>query len=352
MSNWDKEKKKKINQVAVDVMERIHAENLVPTPEIYHLWYAYYTSGNMDLVRAIDLFVANDQKIEHDSCIELYQRFLSDQREDNTVREAGDKIQETIKDMSGVFEDVRTRTEKYGENISTLTENLNEDSDPAEVRNVLSNVLSDTQEMLEQNQQLENQLSQSSQAMEELKRDLETVRKEALTDGLTQLANRKAFDSEIKRTIHKTIEDETVFSLVFLDIDHFKPFNDTYGHQVGDQVLRLVARTLKDGVKGKDMVARYGGEEFVIILPETTMVGGNRVAESLLKAVASKEVINRNTGNKLGRITLSAGVAQYNAGESIEDIIRRADEALYHAKQNGRNRVACAPDGDEKKVAT
>jgi diguanylate cyclase len=128
-----------------------------------------------------------------------------------------------------------------------------------------------------------------------------------------------------------------------VDIDHFKSFNDNFGHQIGDQVLRLVARTLIEGVKGKDVAARYGGEEFVILLPDTTLPAGVAVGNSLRKAVATKDVINRSSGEKLGRITMSVGVAEFTPGEKITDLIERADAALYTAKHNGRNQVAAAP---------
>jgi diguanylate cyclase len=196
---------------------------------------------------------------------------------------------------------------------------------------------------------LEEQLDYSAHVMEELQRDLENVRREALTDGLTGLANRKAFDMEIKRISGEALESGKAYTLLMLDIDHFKSFNDNYGHQIGDQVLRLVARTLTDGVKGRDVAARYGGEEFVIILPETPIDAGVAVGNSLRKAVATKDVINRNSGEKLGRITMSVGVAEYYPGESIADLIERADAALYTAKHNGRNQVAAAPTPTRRK---
>jgi diguanylate cyclase len=166
---------------------------------------------------------------------------------------------------------------------------------------------------------------------------------------LTGLANRKAFDKCIHDSIEEAMTTKQPMVLMMLDIDHFKKFNDLHGHQVGDQVLRLVARTLTDGVKGRDTAARYGGEEFAIILPETSLSGGMRVADTLRKSVENKEVVNKSTNQHLGRITLSIGVAEYYPGEAVTDFIERADAALYSAKNAGRNRVEPAASPAIKK---
>ncbi|MEC9236272.1 MAG: GGDEF domain-containing protein, partial [Pseudomonadota bacterium] len=195
------------------------------------------------------------------------------------------------------------------------------------------------EQMIEKNRRLEEELEQSGEEMATLQRDLDSIRKEAMTDGLTAISNRKAFDEKLKYVRQRSDEEASIFTLMLIDIDHFKNFNDTYGHQVGDQVLKLVAKTLTDGIKGKDFAARYGGEEFAIILPESNAMAGEVVGNALREAVAKKEVINRNSGEKLGRITMSVGVAQYSGSESEEALIERADKALYKAKETGRNRV-------------
>lgn len=341
----------KASQYAAQALERIRQDGLAPVPENFELWYVYYSGENPEITRAIDILIAASQKITDERCQEVHQRYLNDSRENERVRLAGDKIQSTIKDVNSIVSNVKEATSKYSSSLEQVHEKLAGTMSKEEIDMVVRNIMEGTQGMIQQNQVLEEQLNKSSQAMKDMQRDLEQVRKEALTDSLTNLANRKAFDAEIRRIAKEAESAGTAFCLIMLDIDHFKSFNDNYGHQVGDQVLRLVARTLIEGVKGRDIAARFGGEEFSLILPETNTQGALKVADYLRKAVAGKEVINRNTGGKLGRITMSGGVAQYLPGESVESLIERADAALYSAKHNGRNQIAVAPAGVAKKAA-
>src|SRR5262249_5059635 len=128
------------------------------------------------------------------------------------------------------------------------------------------------------------------------------------------------------------------------DIDHFKKFNDTYGHLTGDQVLRLVAQAVKQNVKGQDIAARYGGEEFAVILPQTPLRQALTVADHIRRAVVAKELIKRSTGENLGRVTISVGVATLHKSETTQALLERADACLYAAKRSGRNLVVCETD--------
>ncbi len=200
---------------------------------------------------------------------------------------------------------------------------------------------------MQYNVELEKRLDLSSIVMNDLQSDLERIRKEAVTDGLTGLANRKSFDDQISRLWNDCRKHGNTFSLLLVDIDHFKSFNDTHGHQIGDQVLRLVAMTMINEVKGQDMAARYGGEEFAIILPGTNINAAKTVGDNLRKAIEQKEIVNKATGNQLGRITVSVGAAQFFSMESVEDLIFRADKALYASKNKGRNQVTVADSPHE-----
>lgn len=336
------------NEYASAALERMHKEGLAPTPECFELWYVYYSKLNPDVARAIDILATNRQRMTDERCKELHARFLGPAHSEEKVRRAGEQLNTAIRDVSSVVSNVKTATSRYSGTLETVTGRLVHVDRPEDLKSIVKSIVDDTEKMIEHNRSLEEQLDRSTQAMVALQRDLETIRREAMTDGLTGLSNRKAFDEEIRRIVREADAAARPFILLMVDIDHFKSVNDNFGHQVGDQVLRLVARTLVEGVKGRDIAARYGGEEFAIILPDTELRAGVAVGENLRKALFTKDIINRSTGEKLGRITMSVGVAEYYNGEEIEDLIERADAALYTAKHNGRNQVAAAPTPGKK----
>jgi diguanylate cyclase len=144
--------------------------------------------------------------------------------------------------------------------------------------------------------------------------------------------------------MEQAIELGEPLSLLMLDIDHFKSFNDNYGHLTGDQVLRLVGISMRQTIKGQDITARYGGEEFAVVLPNTPLRQALTVADHIRRAVMAKELKKKSTGELLGRVTLSVGVSTLQPGDDMDALIGRADACLYAAKRNGRNRVVCEVD--------
>ena len=175
-----------------------------------------------------------------------------------------------------------------------------------------------------------------------LRADLNSSVKMAVTDGLTGLYNRRYAEQHLTRQLQSVA---TPTSVALLDLDHFKLINDTYGHPVGDDVLRQVADRMREGVRSVDLVSRYGGEEFLVVMPGTDEDEAMRVAERLRQIICSAPIARLDGAEAIPRVTASLGVATYSGPEGcVAEIIERADRALYRAKHDGRNQVVQASD--------
>ena len=165
------------------------------------------------------------------------------------------------------------------------------------------------------------------------------MRVEAITDPVTGIANRKHFQDMLHKSVEAANAGKSALALIVIDIDHFKRFNDLYGHLTGDQVLRLVSMTMREQVKSKATLARFGGEEFGIIMPETSLEDARAMAEEIRQSVLNRELVKRSTGESLGKITISVGVSEFRRGETGTALLDRADQCMYIAKRTGRNRT-------------
>lgn len=190
-------------------------------------------------------------------------------------------------------------------------------------------------QMLDANQKLQSELAETKAELQEHAKRIEVHMTEARTDALAGVANRRALDEELARGYAAWQRQARPLSMLILDVDHFKRFNDTYGHQAGDEVLRNIGRILASTARGTDFVARYGGEEFAFVLPGTTIEDAKSAAERVRKAVAGAKV--SFAGQEL-QVTISVGLAEIRSGDTVASLLKHADTALYAAKTNGRNR--------------
>ena len=229
----------------------------------------------------------------------------------------GGKIMGEIEQVMSMIDVAIGSASDYGESLAGAAKDIAPDADRDQLRLIVETLVRSTQEVEVTNQTLQKRLVDSREEIRELQENLEVVRTESLTDPLTTLANRKYLEDAITHLIGEAQAKGTPLSVILTDIDHFKTFNDTYGHLTGDQVLRLVAVTLKQNLKGRDVAARYGGEEFAVLLPRTVLSDGVTVAEHIRRAVMSKELIRRSTGETLGRVTISLGVAAWRKGDTM-----------------------------------
>jgi diguanylate cyclase len=209
------------------------------------------------------------------------------------------------------------------------------------VQDIVKELINATAALKQKGEKISKKLEESTNEISSLKKNLQQVTIESQRDFLTGVFNRKTFEKYVDEQIVLAKQKHTTMCLMMIDIDHFKMFNDRFGHLLGDEVLKIVARTLTDILKGRDVVARFGGEEFIVILPETPLEGAMKVAEMIRTAIASKELKRRDTGENYGTITVSIGVSRFREdSDTLPILIKRADDALYVSKNSGRNRVS------------
>ncbi len=316
-------------------------------PRNYELWYIYAAGFNRELNKAVNDALKRLGHLPEDLTERFYDEFLSPVRLSDRVGEVSARVSKELDEIIVMLESSGQTCEQYGESLRSAAHGLGGAETKQQMRLIVEKIIRATAEMETRNSALEGQLKESRIQITDLQESLEAIRYESLTDQLTGLANRKHFDQSLERAVDIAVRRGEPLSLAMCDIDHFKKFNDTFGHQTGDQVLRLVGAAIKAAVKGRDIAARYGGEEFAVILPNTNLQAATTVGNQIRAGVMAKELIKRSTGESLGRITMSVGIATLRENDTRDTLIERADMALYASKRNGRNCVTAEDELDE-----
>ncbi len=317
--------------------------NIPITPRNYAVWYDYVSGKSRELREAIDAMLSKAEQFSDEINDVLYQRFCSEMDEGALV-DLRNNLRQLLID---IFSQVAQLTEQAGEYetiVSKSVDKLSEGTSIQDIREVVDDIIVETKKIGHSGRATQEKLQEATDELESLKKEFEQAKAAALVDFLTGIPNRKAFDMAIKGSVEDAASAIEPMSLLLIDIDHFKRFNDEYGHIVGDEVLRLVARKIKENVRGRDFVARYGGEEFAVILPGTPIHGAKTVAENIRLSFSEGKLKRVKTSEYLGTISISVGAAQYRPGESVEALVNRSDQALYFAKDAGRDRVATESD--------
>lgn len=313
------------------------------TPRNFEVWYSYATGYHPTLNEVINEILSRRGRLTEADVEHICSTFLSPTRLSERIDHVGSRVVDEIDQVMAMVDVAIGSTSTCSENLAGVSRDLPA-ADRNDLRTIVESLVHTAKEMETMNHKLEERLTASKLEINQLQRHLEVVRNESLTDPLTSLSNRKFFDDSLDKVVTEAHAEKESLSLLMTDIDHFKTFNDTYGHLTGDQVLRLAALSVKQNVKGRDIAARYGGEEFAVILPNTVLRSAVTVGDHIRRAVMSKELMKRSTGEHLGRITISVGVATLRPGDTAQALIARADSCLYAAKRAGRNRVVCETD--------
>ena len=330
--------------LAKSAFQQLRALRQVATPRNYEIWYAYATGHNPSLNQIIKDKLTRSGTLLDADLEQVGARFISPNGVADQIDTVGSRMKDEIERVVATMDTAVGSTSAYSENLDRVSETLGDIRKREDLRVVVADLVLSVREMKEMNRTLESRLDASKSEISQLQKNLEIIRNESQSDPLTGLANRKSFDLLLPKAMAEAAERNEPLSLMMGDIDHFKTFNDTWGHLTGDQVLRLVATLLKENFKGRDIIARYGGEEFAIVLPNTILHSACTVADQFRRAVMSKVVTNRLTGQNLGRVMMSLGVASARTDDTVESLIGRADACLYAAKRNGRNRVISETD--------
>ena len=315
-----------------------------PTPANYELFYAYASGETPAVTRILGDLIESRRDMPQSLLDDLRGRFFGATRMEKAIDRTGSELTHAINAITTRLETAGRDAEAYGRTLSEASDELGGGQSPDDLQKLVAGLVSATQAMEARTHELEADLKRSTQDVAELRAKLDDVRKESLTDPLTGIPNRKAFDQAIQSAMEQARDTQTSVCLFMCDIDHFKAFNDRFGHQTGDQVLRLVANCLSENVKGRDTAARYGGEEFAVILPQTNAADGVGLANQIRRHVESKKLVKKSTGDVLGTITISIGVAELRPGDDSVSFVQRADACLYAAKGAGRNCVIAETD--------
>jgi diguanylate cyclase len=322
-----------------------------PTPLNFELWIKAVAEPEGRLAQVIAACLAQGEAITEHKSEELAAVYLDRNKLGDALEATGRELAKQVDAVSRAAADAQRHTAAYGQTLAGAALGLEKDAAPVAVAELVKTLTDATRLVQQQNSDLERRLSDSTLQVRRLQQNLDIVRRDSITDALTNLANRKAWDEGIEAAVAHCEKSRGRLCVAILDIDHFKRFNDTWGHQTGDQVIRYVASVLQRLGAAPRIAARYGGEEFAIALPGERACDVTPILEAIREEISSKCLKRRSTNEELGAVTISIGLAEFRRGESANELVRRADAALYASKRDGRNCLTLADDVTAQAVA-
>ena len=326
--------------VADTVIATLLKLEIPATPDNYALWYEYHAGFNAGLHRTIDVIISNNAGFDEKTLQDLYNSYFSTMKEEQAVREVSSRVLETLQDVIDLADGASDDARQFGATLRGVAfGDLGKSI--GNLKELIMHLVRESQRMAGRSEYVGVRMRESADKIKTLERNLESALFDATMDALTGVANRKSFDAEIRRLAGDAMNSGDDLALLMIDIDHFKTVNDTWGHQIGDDVLRHVANTLRQSMRGKDHVARYGGEEFAMILPNTDASSAVIMGDSIRQALATEPLLMDITP-PMKPITVSIGASCYEPGDPLAEWVGRTDAALYRAKRVGRNCVQFA----------
>ncbi len=330
------EQAKRIFTKIVDVFDK---QQISPTPLNYFVWYKYYKGDNPKFRQEMDSILDNPFGYNDRIGRRLYDDFLIEQDDaDNNFDLALRRlISSMVERMNAWSETLEKHTEELDECAVSLS---SPDINAEDLKRLTNSMISTASSMQKNSEELQEEMLTNSKEVIGLRQQLVEAKAELLLDELTQIGNRKAFNNSIEELTLDATDNPSSLCLIITDIDHFKRFNDNFGHLVGDSILRYFANLMKKTKLENESLSRYGGEEFTILLNNSSLEEAKLRAENIRRAIETVQLKHKNSAKSLGTITSSFGISVYKGEEETTDnFIKRADDALYYAKNNGRNQV-------------
>jgi diguanylate cyclase len=313
--------------------------NIVPNPFNYTLWYSYYSNRFPQLNSELDYVVDRFGTCPTNMSESLFLKHIIKIDKDSLNRQQ--KYQQAIAALVGSLskniENSSLKTKSFAKDLQENIVFLESIELPDELKKAVGQLSANAVSLCDVSMNFESEISAAKSEISQLKEELEKSQKLALTDSLTGLSNRRVFEACYNEEMSN--EDAPKASLIMMDIDNFKVFNDTHGHVMGDQVLKVVGKLLADECQDPLLAVRFGGEEFVMYCPGMLADQAFKLAEKVRKKLSSIALSNKRTGQKISTVTASFGVAQVQVNDLLVDLVGKADKALYKAKSLGRNQV-------------
>ncbi len=310
------------------ILKLMTKHNISPTPLNYIVLYEYTSGSNRSIKEAVDKILKRSAPLTPEILEELYRLYIS---RDNSLlqKQLLIEFKRIMVEISEYVFETGDELESYEQVLQQITDLEDKNFSVEEVRKAVDKVILKTKDTVDSIGNLKNNLNSATDEIDLLRKQLYESKEEAVTDMLTGLSNRRGMENKLINNMNLSKNKGTSLCIMMADIDHFKLINDNYGHLVGDNVLRIIGKTLKDFIKGKDHVARYGGEEFLVILPDTPVDGAVILAEKIRSFLESMTWKEKPTGKSLGRVTLSFGISIFRKDDTLEGLIERADIALF-----------------------
>lgn len=321
-------------ETGLHAIELLLAHGLPPAPLNYAVAYEYLQNPGAALARFIDTHLNAGKPLDGILLQDLYDKFIATEQH-KAFHGMRNDLQTLLQTLVQNIAETSDNSALYQQALESQIHKLGTKQDQSTLRDIAADMVAAAVTANTQTSRLRQHLDTAQQEAEQLRAELEAQRREAMIDPLTGLFNRRAMDHHMENIW----AEDADLSVLVMDIDHFKRINDTYGHAIGDVVIRNVAETVRKSIRGEDIAIRFGGEEFLVLLPNTALDGALTVAETIRKRIEALRLVRKQDNFSLDPFTISLGVAQRNPRDDRDSLFQRADQALYRSKSSGRNRV-------------